>query len=88
MKRTGCYPQGIKRPSCLADIVHRQRGWEIHAEAARKLLKTHYEGVWSPPMSLEESLAADELILANPNDSMEMLIEKLGLMKDARQANL
>lgn len=54
MKRTGCYPQGIKRPSCIADIVHRQRGWEIHAEAARKLLKTHYEGVWSPPMTLEE----------------------------------
>lgn len=77
MKRTGCHPQGVKRPTCLADIVHQRRGWEMHAEAARKLLKTYHGDMWSPAMTLEKSLAFDELFLANPNDSMKDLIEKL-----------
>ncbi len=83
MKRIGSHPQGKQRPTCLADIVHRQRGWEIHAETVRTLLKAHYEGVWSPPMTLEESHAFDQLILANPNDGMEMLIDKLALIKQS-----
>lgn len=64
MKRTGNYPQGVKRPTCLADIVHRQRGWEIHAEVVRKLLETHYEDVWSEPMTAEEMIAFNNNIIA------------------------
>jgi hypothetical protein len=76
MKRTGRYPQGFKRPTCLADIVHRHRGWKIHTEVARKVFKTHYEGVWGPAMTFEESIAYDRLIVTNSHDNVKILNEK------------
>jgi hypothetical protein len=83
MKRTGSHPQGVKRPTCLADIVHQQSGWEIRPEIVRRLLKTHHDGVRIPSMTLKESLAFDEFILANPNYIMDDLIEKFAELKSS-----
>ena len=63
MKRLGCYPQGKPRHTSLADIVFGVNGWGMPTETVRKLLVAHH-GTWSEPMTLEESIAFDQKILA------------------------